>query len=135
MPETTANDANYEEIRGHLDIIKAKLAKPADPDTRAALSGDLEDYYERALQLRIMQNQTQREELAEQTARVTWLLWCARRGGALFAAVVVATAALAAEYTQPGFLATAAANPTAVSVGSHAAVAAAVVAVMLCARP
>lgn len=135
MPETSANEANYEEIRGHLDIIKAKLAKPADPDTRASLSEDLEDYYERALQLRIMQNNTQSIELDEQTARFQWLAWYARRGGVMLAIACVAATVMAVELVQPGSIQNVTASPTAHAVGSHTAVAVVVVvATILCTR-
>lgn len=126
MPETTANDANYEEIRGHLDIIKAKLAKPTDGDTRASLNEDLEDYYERALQLRVMQNTTQREELLEQTQQVDGLRRRARRRGAMLAAVAAAAATMAAELALPGSLMAVLSDPMVAAVGSHAAVAAVV---------
>lgn len=135
MPETSANSANYEEIRGHLDIIKAKLAKPTDPEVRATLAEDLEDYYERALQLRVMQNTTQAEELKDQNERFRRLRWLAYRGGALLLMVCVVVVVMAVEHLRPGSFKAVADNPTAHSLGTHAAVAAAVVAVTLCIRP
>ena len=135
MPETSANSANYEEIRGHLDIIKAKLAKPTDPDVRATLAEDLEDYYERALQLRVMQNVTQTEELKDQTAKFRWLLWYTQRGGVLLLGVCAVAVIMAAEHAYPGSLVAVAADPISITVCSHVAVAVAVAAVtLLCAR-
>tara|TARA_B100000963_G_scaffold29206_2_gene21612 strand:- start:4699 stop:5115 length:417 start_codon:yes stop_codon:yes gene_type:complete len=48
----SANQANFDEIQGHIKIIKAKMAKSGD--AQGSLAEDLEDYYERQLQLRVM---------------------------------------------------------------------------------
>lgn len=64
--ENDANVANYAEIQGHIDIIKAKLASTAAPGGRERLEEDLTDYYERAVQMRAMRVTTLEEELREQ---------------------------------------------------------------------
>ena len=60
MEETEANKANYEELGEHIKLLSARAAN--NMLTPEGLQ-DLEDYYERALQLRIMQNTTLTEEL------------------------------------------------------------------------
>tara|TARA_B100000963_G_scaffold75877_1_gene64017 strand:- start:935 stop:1333 length:399 start_codon:yes stop_codon:yes gene_type:complete len=62
-----ANKANFDEIDGHIKIIKAKLAKRED--NQASLAEDIEDLYERKLQLRVMRNNDLTSEL-EQAHRV-----------------------------------------------------------------
>lgn len=123
MPETEANEANFQEVRAHLDIIKAKLAKPADSETRQALNENLEDYYERALQLRVMQNQTQAEELKEQTSRANRMARSAHRNR--IAIVTLATAALfmLTELLLPGVFWVAVNSPLVRAVCSHVVVA------------
>lgn len=123
MPETEANDANFQEIRGHLDIIKAKLAKPTDRETRESLKEDLEDYYERALQLRVMQNQTQAEELKEQTIRANRLSSSARRNNIKLAVLSVAALCMVAELVLPGLFRVAVSSPVIHAVCSHVVVA------------
>lgn len=86
-----ANQANFDEIDGHIKIIKAKMAKSTD-HKQESLAEDLEDYYERKLQLRVMRNNDLTSELAETqqvAARLRWHLW--RLGGLCAAVVVVAT--------------------------------------------
>jgi cation transport ATPase len=68
-PENTNNAANYEEIEGHVKVLSAKLSQMTSSNTgvQAALE-DLEDYYERAIQLRMYRVQTLEESLKEKTA-------------------------------------------------------------------
>ena len=66
--ENSANRANYDEINGHLTIIKAKLAKNTDAPP-AHLVEDLEDYYERAVQMRQYRITTLEEQLKETNKR------------------------------------------------------------------
>jgi len=63
--ENDANVANYAEIQGHIDIIKAKLASTTVPGGRERLEEDLTDYYERGIQMRAMRVTTLEEELRE----------------------------------------------------------------------
>lgn len=123
MPETEANEANFQEIRGHLDIIKAKLAKPTDRDTRESLKEDLEDYYERALQLRVMQNQTQAEELKEQTTKAQQLARYAYRNNIKVVVLSVVTVLMLAELILPGLFMVAVSSPAIQAVCSHVVVA------------
>ena len=65
--ENEANIANFTEIQSEVTTISNKLknaikSKKNDKLTEQAVE-DLEDYYERALQLRIMENQSLRTEL------------------------------------------------------------------------
>jgi|TARA_B100000282_G_C31724331_1_gene487628 predicted RNase H-like nuclease (RuvC/YqgF family) len=69
MAENEANQANYEELAGHISILGAKL-KQAMPETQSARLEDLEDHYERALQMRVMHNNTLVEELKEERKKI-----------------------------------------------------------------
>lgn len=70
--ENDANVANYAELQGHIDIIKAKLAQvgPQQPGNHRQLQEDLEDYYERAVQVRQMRVATLEEQLREHKERL-----------------------------------------------------------------
>ena len=65
--ENDANVANYAELQGHIDIIKAKLQQvgPQNQGNYKQLQEDLEDYYERAVQVRAMRVTTLEEQLRE----------------------------------------------------------------------
>ena len=66
MDENPANQMNFDELSGHCKVLSAKLAQlTAGNSTATSAVEDLEDYYERALQLRVMANQTLREQLKE----------------------------------------------------------------------
>ena len=61
-----ANQMNFDEISGHCKVLSAKLAQLTSGNSAATGAvEDLEDYYERALQLRVMANQTLREQLRD----------------------------------------------------------------------
>ena len=60
------NDLNFEEIEGHCRILQAKLSRLTERDQASASAlEDLCDYYERGIQLRIMQNSTLTEQIKE----------------------------------------------------------------------
>ena len=64
--ENEMNNANYQEIEGHCKILTAKLATLSRGSTAAeSVLEDLTDYYERAIQMRIMHNTTLIEEIKE----------------------------------------------------------------------
>ena len=67
--ENDNNTANYEEIEGHVKVLSAKLSQMTQNNT-SVQSGleDLTDYYERAIQLRMMRVQTLEELLREKDA-------------------------------------------------------------------
>lgn len=66
MDENPANQMNFDELSGHCKVLSAKLAQLTTGNSAASTAvEDLEDYYERALQLRVMANQTLREQLRE----------------------------------------------------------------------
>ncbi|MBN19760.1 MAG: hypothetical protein CL678_00630 [Bdellovibrionaceae bacterium] len=97
-----ANDANFTEIRGHLDLIRAKLSNASTAEARSALIESQEDYYERALQLRIMQNQTQAELLTEEKQACSKLQNQLRRTRNRMAVLIFLTLLFLVEYTMPG---------------------------------
>lgn len=65
MPENEANKANFEELMGHVTILKARLENTmnAVPSQQNQTVDDLFDYYERAVSDRVMRNNTLTEEL------------------------------------------------------------------------
>ena len=69
--ENDANKANYEELGEHIKLLsaKAKVSKLNNNQIE-----DLEDYYERALQLRMMHNTTLTEQLKDEKTKqsVEW---------------------------------------------------------------
>ena len=58
--ENEANQANYDELGDHIKLLSKR---GHEGKLTPAQIEDLEDYYERALQMRIMQNSTLQEEL------------------------------------------------------------------------
>ena len=95
-----ANEANFVETAGHIARLKAKLKRltpnsASDDDERGQTTEDAFDYYDRSLQLRVMQNNTQKQqldEMAEELRTTTQLnAWLrTQRAILLLAAVAVA---------------------------------------------
>jgi VIT1/CCC1 family predicted Fe2+/Mn2+ transporter len=66
MDENEANRSNYEELEGHCKVLSAKISQLTSGNSAVSSAvEDLEDYYERSLQMRIMANTTLREEIKE----------------------------------------------------------------------
>ena len=66
MDENDANRSNYEELEGHCRVLSAKLSQLTHGNSAVSSAvEDLEDYYERSLQMRVMANTTLREEIKE----------------------------------------------------------------------
>lgn len=63
MADNEANRANFEELKGHIDLASKRL-KALQPGTEPHTQSleDLEDYYERTVQLRRIQADTALEE-------------------------------------------------------------------------
>jgi len=72
MVENEANRANFEELIGHVQVLKARLESNIKQDAPASQSqyDDLFDYYERAVKDRVMRNATLTEELNETHAKL-----------------------------------------------------------------
>ena len=66
--QNSANEANYEELGNHIKLLSAqgKSGKLTERQVE-----DLEDYYERALQLRVIANSTLTEELKEAKQKIS----------------------------------------------------------------
>lgn len=64
-----ANEANFVENAGHIARLKSRIKKlsPAEEEARSEATEDAFDYYERSLQLRVMQNNTQKQLLDDVT--------------------------------------------------------------------
>lgn len=64
--QNDANLANFEELEGHCKLLSAKLSSmtSGNAPVQTAIE-DLEDYYERAVQMRVMHNATLKEEILE----------------------------------------------------------------------
>ena len=61
-----ANLANFEELEGHCKLLSAKLSSMTSGNTPVQTAvEDLEDYYERAVQMRVMHNTTLKEEISD----------------------------------------------------------------------
>ncbi|MBN22727.1 MAG: hypothetical protein CL678_15690 [Bdellovibrionaceae bacterium] len=97
MPENEANKANFEELMGHVTVLKARLesAMTSGTSPQQAQIDDLFDYYERAVSDRVMRNNTLTEELgaahraiAHHQRRHQAVVWCT--GAAIAAAVLTA---------------------------------------------
>ena len=80
MGDNEANRANFEELKGHIDLASKRL-KALQPGTETHTQSleDLEDYYERTVQLRRIQADTAIEERDDmrrglQTASVRMVL-------------------------------------------------------------
>lgn len=65
--ENSANEANYQELGDHIKLL-GKRGKEGKLTPMQA--EDLEDYYERLLQMRVIQNNTLTETLKEEQAKV-----------------------------------------------------------------
>lgn len=125
LEENEANKANYDEIRGHIDIIKAKLASaPKSDNLHEHLVENLNDHYDRMLQLRIYRNQTLEEQLREQNAAMKELSGEFRRVNTqrigLILMALLAIVFVAFEVVQPGFVANTVKNVPIWGVFSHA---------------
>jgi hypothetical protein len=98
--ENEANVANYAELQGHIDIVKAKLAQvgPQNQGNYRQLQEDLEDYYERAVQVRAMRVTTLEEQLREHKERLDHVDRSYRlaRGQKVWATIVAVVAAVMA---------------------------------------
>ena len=69
--ENDNNNANYEEIEGHVKVLSAKLSQMTQNNSGLSTCiEDLTDYYERAVQLRIMRIQTLEEIIQEKEATI-----------------------------------------------------------------
>lgn len=83
------NEANYQEIEAHCKLASAKLARLVQSQAPASSAlEDLEDYYDRQVQLRVMANTTLREQLSEAELRYATLqrqLWQSLGGGVALA--------------------------------------------------
>ena len=89
--ENDANNANYEELAGHCKVLSAKLSQmTSGQGTVQSALEDLEDYYERSLQMRVMHNNTLKEEIRELQEEKAALVHRAL-AFALFGALCVAT--------------------------------------------
>lgn len=100
MDENDANRANYEEIEGHVNILSAKIAQLAGGNKGiTATLEDLEDQYERAIQLRVMRNNTLQELLRETVEeheafrRRLWIAAAAAGSAAVAALILIYPAA------------------------------------------
>ena len=79
--------ACVQQVEGHLKLLNTRIKNMLPDDgAQAKLLEDYEDYYDRSIKLRVMENQTLREQLDEQAAsvkamagqHVKWVrgMWC-----------------------------------------------------------
>lgn len=94
VEENASNAANYEEIEGHVRILGAKLSQmTASNATATSTLEDLQDYYERGLQMRVYRIQTLEELLKEHKKEA--VLFKSRVREALMALAALCTLAYA----------------------------------------
>ncbi len=93
------NQANFEEAERHCRLASAKLSQLVNqnPDATSALE-DLEDYYERQLQLRVLANNTLSEQLKEARGVTEGLRLSIRHSSLCAAALVLAYVIAAAPW-------------------------------------
>lgn len=91
QPENDNNKANYEEVEAHCKLLQAKLSQLVQ-HTPAAGSAvdDLADYYERAVQLRVMRVTTLEEEKRELRREMHAFRHNLKLGGAAVASLLAA---------------------------------------------
>ncbi len=125
-----ANEANFVENAGHIARLKSQMKRhsPGDDD-HSELANDAFDYYERSLQLRVMQNNTQKMQIDDMAAglqaaqrKVSWL----RTQRALF--FLAALAVAACQFVPPDVWA----EEWKLPVAAHAAGLAVVLAMLAC---
>ena len=94
VEENESNAAGYQEIEGHVRILGAKLSQLTQSNSTASQTlEDLQDYYERGLQLRVYRIQTLEEMLKEEkTARMLFRQQVHHAFWAIVAALVAAYA-------------------------------------------
>lgn len=118
--ENEANQANYEEVEGHLKLLNARLSQML-PSGSPGLSTmqDLEDYYERAVQLRAMQNTTLTEQLSETEKKLSSAQYKNRLGVRALWLLAIYACGVAIECVWPGFIAAAAREVSPAGIVSH----------------
>jgi hypothetical protein len=91
QPENDNNKANYDEVEAHCKLLQAKLSQLVQhtPAAGTALD-DLSDYYERAVQLRVMRVTTLEEEKRELRREMHAFKDKVRVGGAALTALLLA---------------------------------------------
>ncbi len=93
MADNDAARANFEELKGHIDLASKRIRALQPGEEKYAQSlEDLEDYYERTVQLRRIQADTAIEERDEAKRSA------ARKVAAMTAALIAMAAALAAQF-------------------------------------
>tara|TARA_B110000902_G_scaffold213124_2_gene244483 strand:+ start:1587 stop:1985 length:399 start_codon:yes stop_codon:yes gene_type:complete len=78
MADNDANRANFEELKGHIDLASKRIrALQPGTDNYTQTVEDLEDYYERTVQLRKIQADTalaERDEVRQMACKTTFRL-------------------------------------------------------------
>ncbi len=91
MTENDANAANYTELANHIERLGNKMnALNPSSSAYAETKEDMEDYYERLVQMKTMRITTLEEELADATTKVTALVVDNQRERQTLLAVVFA---------------------------------------------
>lgn len=105
----TDNDAarsGLDEVSGHIQVLNARLAQlRKNGSVSTALESsleDLQDYYERAVQLRTMRITTLEEEKSELTGKVQQASDRARRIQTMFVISAISFVGCMAEHASPG---------------------------------
>jgi hypothetical protein len=104
--DNDAAQAGLDEVSGHIQVLNARLAQLRKNGTvTSALESpleDLQDYYERAVQLRTMRITTLEEEKGELGQRAAAAMAKVRRFQALLVVCVLGLLGAVVEHASPG---------------------------------
>lgn len=108
MADNDASHAGMEEIQGHINILSAKLKNlgtgDATSERATGLLEDMQDYYDRAVQLRTYRITSLEEELKDKDTKITEATKKAARSVRFLYVMILAVVLVVVEATVPGTL-------------------------------
>jgi hypothetical protein len=107
MADNDASHAGMEEIQGHINILSAKLKNLGGDATSERATGlleDMQDYYDRAVQLRTYRITSLEEELKDKDTKITEATKKAARSVRFLYVMILAVVLVVVEATVPGTL-------------------------------
>lgn len=124
--ENEGNSANFNEIEAHIKLLGARLRAtgPAAGNHESTLE-DLEDYYERGIQLRVMESNTLREQVTTHVKSEEAAAKRATRAFRIASVLALMLVGICVEAGAPGAIAEAAEWVTPAAAASHIAILAA----------
>ena len=108
MADNEASNSGMEEIQGHISILSAKLKNMGTGDATSeratSLLEDMQDYYDRAVQLRAYRITSLEEELKDKDTKITEATKKATRSVRFLYVMILAVVLVVVEATVPGTL-------------------------------